>query len=43
MDRTYNIPGYIALFALLCVTSVMGVGLYDLLTFCYQIYAKLIH
>lgn len=40
-DRTYNIPGYIALFSLLTVGSVMAVGMYDLLEFCWKIAARL--
>jgi hypothetical protein len=42
MDRTYNIPGYIALFSLLAVASVMAVGLYDLLEFAFRIAARVI-
>ena len=43
MDRTYNIPGYIALFSLVIVTSVALVGFYDILEFAYKIAVRLIH
>ncbi len=43
IDRQINIPGYIALFSLLTVGSVMAVGCYDLLEFMYKIAIHLTH
>lgn len=40
-DRKYNIPGYIALFALGAVSFVMLVGCYDLFQFMYTVIARL--
>lgn len=43
MNRTINIPGYIALFSLSVVTFVMAAGVFDLLQFLYKTFARILN